>query len=371
MISHKIKFAILFVVLVPPIAIHAKENDQATLNEIKPKSISPFEIARVINLSKRQWDKKRIELVVDLQSTWKKLRIPEGNFGACSGCEGKIFRQELDGHPGREVIVKLTRSWNDCRYLIFGRAGRSSPRRWKLLGHVDHDFNRYQMASHRVVRALGRSWFVLRGQEGSGSGYYLYGETWFEVSRGGVRPVLNYSVDGHTDPGLGGLKWELKSKPSVSKRPNNIRVIRLAFDVFYTAKGFENQDFTRRFIVRRHANYVWDRSSREFVFDPGHSSISESEMNAVANIESEPSEEEQGVRIGGSTFFSNLKGFVGSGFEMFVRLNVGRLMRIARGKNSQTKDWLREFLKECDNIPEKLALKRALENQLPQASKRR
>jgi hypothetical protein len=94
-------------------------------------------------------------------------------------------------------------------------------------------------------------------------------------------------------------------------------------------------------------------------------------MNVVANVESEPSEEEQGVRIGGSTFFSGLKGFVGSGFEMFVRLNLGRLTNIARGKNSQSKDWLREFLKQCDNTTEKLVLERALENQLPQASKRR
>jgi len=348
-----------------------RTSGQVRTNEIAPRSTSPFDIAHVINLSKRQWDKRRIELVVDLDATWKKLGIPIQNFGACAGdCRAEIFKSELNGKPGSEVIVKLTRSWNDCRYLFFTRHNGHS-RRWKLLGYIDHDFNRYEMASHRVVRAFGRNWFVLRGQEGSGSGYYLYGETWFQVNGGGVKPVLNYSVDGHTDPVIGGLKWELKSQPLAAKQRNNTRVIRLRFNVFYTAEGFENHEFTRRFIVRRHADYVWDGSSREFVFDPSHSSISEREMNVVANVESEPSEEEQGVRIGGSTFFSGLESFVGSGFEMFVRLNLGRLMNIARGKNSQSKDWLREFLKQCDNIPEKLALERALENQLPQASKRR
>ena len=347
------------------------QSTQSQNEVLKPRSTSPFEIAKAVNRSTQIWKKRYVQIDVDLAPTWERLRISPGDFAVCAGdCEGEIFESELNGKPGKEVILKLTKSFNFCRYLIFEPVALGRIR-WKLLGYIDHDFNRYQMARHRVIRAFGRNWFVLRGQEGSGSGYYLYGETWFEVVHRGVRPVLHYSVEGHTDPGLGGLKWEWKGRPFASRGPNKGRAIRLTFDVFYTAKSFENHHFTRRFIVRRHANYVWNRSSREFVFDLSHSSISEREMNAVANVESEPSQEVQGVGIAGSMFFSNLKGFVGSGFEMFIRLNVGRLLQIAKGEDHRTKDWLREFLKQCDDTSEKQVLEIALQDRLPQSSKRR
>ena len=127
----------------------------------------------------------------------------------------------------------------------------------------------------------------------------------------------------------------------------------------------------RRFNVRRYATYVWDRKLRQFVFDPRRSTISEREMDAVANAGTEPDEENGGTQIGGTAFFSSLKGFVGGGFEMFLRLNVSRLMKIAHGPNNPTKEWLREFVQECNDIPEKLALETALKDQLPPHPKRR
>jgi len=227
------------------------------------------------------------------------------------------------------------------------------------------------MASHRVVRASGRNWFVLRGQEGSGSGYSLYGDTWFDVNRTGMKPVLHYSASGRTDPVIAGLSWEFKGTPSALLRPRGPRTIKLTFRVSYTADGFET-DFAARFIVQRYAMYVWDKDAGEFVFDHRRSTISEREMDAVANIDSESSgEEEEGTKIGGSTFFDGVKGFVGSGFEMFVRLNVRRLLHIANGEDNRAKEWLREFLKQCDDIPEKQLIERALTNPLPKTSKRR
>jgi len=344
-------------------------------NVIEPKSTSPFEIARVVNRSKRMWNKNHIELDVDLGYTWERLGIVSGDFAGCGGdCEAANYRQELDPTPGREVILKLTQSYNSCRYLVFFRAKGNPPSklRWRLRGYIDHDFNRYEMTRHHVVHAFRKNWLVIRGQEGSGSGYYLYGETWFEVSRRGVRPVLHYSVEGRTDPGLGGVKWELKSR-AVALTNGHTRepIIRLSFVVRYTAEGFEDRNFTRRFINRRSAYYVWNKRSREFIFAGHRSTISEREMNLVANVQTEAPAENQGVRIGQSTFYSGLKGFVGSGFEMFLRLNTHRLMKIAQGANSPAKEWLRVFVKQCDDIPEKLALEKALQARLPQSRKQR
>jgi len=339
---------------------------------LRPASTSPFDIARVVNKASRSWKLHRIEVEVELSSTWKHLGIDPSYYDSCAYCESAIFTSELDDKPGREVILQLTKSFDSCRFLIFGRDVSTSGRaRWKLLGHIDHDFNRYAMAYHRVIRAFGRNWFVLNAQEGSGSGYHLYGETWFEVSNRGVRPVLSYSVEGGTDPGIGGLSWQLKGRPIAYEQRAAHSAIRLLFLVHYTAKGFEDGPVVRRFTVRRYVTYAWDRGLRQFVFDPRRSTISEREMDAVANAGTEPDEENSGTQIGGTTFFSGLKGFVGSGFEMFLRLNGSRLLKIAQGPNNPTKEWLREFIQECNDIPEKLALETALKDQLPPHHKRR
>src|SRR5262249_25577858 len=152
---------------------------------------------------------------------------------------------------------------------------------------------------------FGKNWFVLYGQEGSGSGYYLYGETWFAVTGTGVKPVLNYSVNGQMDPGLGGLKWEFNAQPVPLKSSTSPR-IRLVFTVHYLARGFGESHFTKRFTVTRHADYVGDSMLGSFHFDPRSSSISQDEMNAVANTGSDPSEADNGTRIGQTNFFSSL-----------------------------------------------------------------
>jgi len=324
----------------------------------EPRSESPYEIARIVHRASRSWKEEHIETKVDLSSTWKRLGIDAGDFEDCTYCEARLFRSDLDGKPGREAILKLTKSGDSCRYLIF-RPGLVK-RDWKLIGYIDHDFNRYQMAHHRIVRAFGRNWFVLYGQEGSGSGYYLYGETWFAVTRAGIRPILNYVVDGHTDPVMGGLKWELSARAVPSKSGADRR-IRLLFEVRNLAHGFGESHFAKQFIVRRHADYAWDRKAGVFKTDPRSSTISEAEMNAVANTGEDPSEEGGGTAIGQSTFFSSLKGFVGNGFEVFLRLNMRPLTTIAAGPDTPAREWLREFLGQCNDIPEKLRLEKAMQ----------
>lgn len=341
---------------------------QATKTErIEPNSISPFSIARAI---KQNPSSNIIE--VDLSHTWKKLGIDSGQFDICTGnCDVNLYQHELDGHREREVILKLSLQWTTVRYLIF-RKPHFRNQGWKLLGHIDHDFNRYQMARHRVVRALGKPWLVVRGQEGSGSGYSLYGETWYEVTGSGVVPVLHYSQEGHTYSGPGGLNWEFRAQPVAStvgraRRP----AIRLNFVARFTATGFTDSEFTHSFVNRRQASYVWSKQRRAFVFASGYSTISEGEMEAIANVETEPPEDDQGTTIAGNTFYSSVKGFVGKGFEIFVRLNAKRLHAVARNTGSPGQQWLHGFLKQCDNIPEKLALERALRDRLPQSQKQR
>jgi len=102
--------------------------------------------------------------------------------------------------------------------------------------------------------------------------------------------------------------------------------------------------------------------SRNFVFDSKRSSVLEAEVNAIANIESEE-EPQPGTKIGGTTFYSmsQAKAFVGGGYEVFLKYNPRSLMKIARGRESKQKAWLRQFLSECADTPEKRTLLAALQ----------
>ena len=352
---------------------HARQLQQD--DELRPKSASPYEIARVVNESRRIWNKDRIQVHVERIVTWRRFGIESEYFPECTGdCDAKIYRDELDSTPGREVVLKLTQSFNWCRYLIFSRVKRHPSGRfqWKFVGHIDHEFNRYQMSSHRVVRAFGKNWLIVRGQEGSGSGYQLYGETWYEVRGREVSPVLHYWSEGGTDPVISGLSWRFETRPiALRKLGSGHSRIALRFVVKYTANDFDKDKFTDTYVTQRRAVYLWKKGPRTFVFDQQNSTITEAEMAAVANVETEPDESEAGVKIGGSVFFSQLKGFVGSGFEIFLKLNFNRLMRIARGSDPNRREWLQQFLKQCDDTREKLAISKSLQNQLPESRKQR
>ena len=107
--------AVLAFASTPPLA-----EAQTPARELAVHSISPFEIARVVNQSSRTWRQKRIEIPVDLTETWRQLGIDGSYFSECGdNCEATVFRLDLDEQRGREVLLKLTRSYDFCRYLVF------------------------------------------------------------------------------------------------------------------------------------------------------------------------------------------------------------------------------------------------------------
>jgi hypothetical protein len=261
-------------------------------------SISPFELAKSIN------DVRRKHVDVDLKETWQKLGIEPGSFEECSNdCEARIFRHELSSHTGPEVVLKLTRFFDSCRYLVFARA--QDKRGWKFIGHVDHDFNKYEMARHHIAAVNGQPFFVMRGQEGSGSGFALYAETWYDVSGNGVKPVLSYPSDGHTNPWPAGLARSFK----VTAIPAAARANRLTiqYTVTYDTAGYDDDNVKLEFINQHRASYKWEDPSGKFVLDPQQSNISAEEIAAIANIQSDE-EPKAGTKIGETTFYSSSQG---------------------------------------------------------------
>lgn len=313
-------------------------------------SISPIELAKSIN------DVRRKHVDVSLKETWQKLGVEAGSFEECSNdCEAQVFRHELSSHTGPELVLKLTRFFDLCRYLVFART--SDGRAWKFLGHVDHDFNKYEMARHRIASINGKPFFVVRGQEGSGSGFALYAETWYEVTDNGVKPVLSYPSDGHTNPWPAGLARSFKVLTVPGAAGSNRLTVQ--YSVSYDAAGYDNDNLKLEFVNRHRATYKWDAAQGKFVLDPPQSNISAEEIEAIANIQSED-EPKAGTKIGDTTFYSSSKAFIGGGYEVFLKYNSQRLMTIAKGRAAKSKAWLKQFLTECRDTDEKKALLAAL-----------
>jgi hypothetical protein len=317
-------------------------------------STSPAEIAGLVNQKQRKGSPQ--DTVPDLSPIWKDLGIDEGGFANCAGfCRAKVFDHELDGKPGQETIVKLTGPVELCRYLIFDRASKG----WRFLGNIDHDFNKYEMSRHRVEHTPEHTWLVIRGQEGSGSGFALYGETWYQISAEGIRRVLSYPGQGHTYPGASGIGREFKAlRIPTSNASRLAKDLILQYTVTYTASHYDD-DSSRIFVNTHQARYTWDNNTLNFVFDNNGSSISENEIDAIANIQSDD-EAGSDVKIGRTTFYSQAKAFAGGGYEVFLKYNSAALMKIATGSKAGPKDWLRRFLNECDETTEKIALLSAL-----------
>lgn len=314
-------------------------------SRVEPESLSPYEIARVVKRSSQLMAERRAVLTVDLASTWKRLDIEPSYFETCEGnCEATIFTHELDGDAGEEILLKLIKTDNVCRYVLF-RGSPTAELEPKLIGHVDHDFNRYQMSTHRVVNAAGKNWLVIRGQGGSGSGFSRYSETWYEVRRKSLRSVLHYPESGRASSWPRGSSREFQAEvvasPQTEERDEK-PVLTIRYSVSYSMNESGEKENALLFENEHHARYVWNERKREFVFAAQLSDVAEDEIFAIAGYE------DPELEI--------------SSYDVFFKYNLKSLLKIARGQDGERKNWLRQSLEDCARTPATEALLKALQH---------
>lgn len=236
--------------LVEPNLVVSEQPVKATPNNegSKPqlKSLSPYDIESFINSNPK----------TEIGEVWEKLKIGDkyngdphydsnnGFFGGCSGCEAETYNLELDGQPGTEVLLRIEdRMQEACRYLIFKyKNAETEENNWRLLGHIDHDFGRYQMPQHYFVLSGGKNWLVVRVQGASGSGVALYNDRVFTVRNNKVVEILNYPADGHQS----GYGFEpsrnFAGRILDSKIENDVATVEVEFTVNYSTFNDTDDD---------------------------------------------------------------------------------------------------------------------------------
>ena len=294
------------------------------------ESLSPYAIEMFIDAQPQ----------ADVQDIWRRLGVrpkltldhhPGGEefFSTCSGCEAETYEYDLDGHPGSEVLLRVSdRLQEACRYLIFKHNGATSPEeKWQLLGHIDHDFGRYMMPRHHLVVGGGKTWLVVQVQAASGTGVSLYIDRVFEISRDKLREVINYTSEGHQ------AGFDFEPSREFSGRISDIRnekgdeVIEVLFSVTYSLT--ESSEWQKK------QKAVFVRRANKFMLDARRSELSWKEMDAVYNIDS----------------LSN---------EDLLKYNYQHLLKIANGRDQESKEMLGHFLRNCETTSEKKSLLRLL-----------
>lgn len=306
--------------------------------------ISPYEIKRLIDENRRTVAQQS---ELDFKPIWEELGINDNNttsftMNQCTGyCEANIFTIELDGQPGKETILRLyaAATW-DYRYLIFKQdnSQRGANSVWVLLGYVDA-FVRYAYPKHRVVTAGTQRWLAIGCVSGYGSAFGSDAEDWYEVGSGGVRNVLSYQ----TRLFIGLSNPEIKRKSRVTKVEYRDGIATVIIEISTSYEGLMEK-FRDRFPLwegGRRMTFIKGPGMSEFMLDKQHSELLEEELDP---------------RFGDDEGISN---------EDFLKYNYRELTRLAISGNAKQKEWLRDFIKDCDETLEKQSLQTALGGALP------
>jgi hypothetical protein len=321
-----------------------KKADQDNTASTKPcpQSLSPYDIALFIADNPD----------ADLRDLWGQLGIKSLNFGDssvsveqhgqtdrfltnCKVCDVETYAYELDGEPGREILLKVSFFLEQsCRYLLFkqlkNRGGKSE---WKLLGHIDHGFGKYRMPEHSIVNEGGKQWLTVKVQEGSGSGFALYHDRLFDVSGKRLTEILRFPSEGHLSTCCHYPTRKFEARIIKCETVNNVTTVELEFSISYSSY-LDSDDF-ELWKKKQKAVYKTDPKSGKLVLDTTQSDISEEEIDAIYNGE-------------------------GLSDEELIKYNSEELQKIAAGQESRHKQWLRLFLNQGEQSPGKESLRQLI-----------
>ncbi len=294
-------------------------------DEELPKSLSPYDIVLFADGHPR----------VNLIKLWRALGIPDtsnspttsGEFFpvTCENCRAQIFEYDLDGLPGDEVLLKMeTPFCENSRYLIFKFVNHD----WKLLGHIDA-WSKYRSSQHKIIINHGIVWLAIENQGASGSGVATYFDEVYLITPTRITRAFAYVSRGSQYGG-----------PDNTNREFNGRVIDCSLaDHKVTAKVEYSVSYVWRdmtlFSKRQTAVVVTPLGYSADWLDLTHSDLTQAELDAVYNIDSLSNEE-------------------------LLKYNFSELTGIATSGDVERREWLQQFLDNCEDTTERRRLKQLL-----------
>jgi len=299
----------------------------------RPASVSPYEIKQYI-------EEHQKDEFVSLAEYWNRLGIDVEEWEKYGRCEASIFDLALGPGEGTKVMLRLYDhsgwSMGGTRYLLFKPTSAAHHTKWKLLGHVDFQDQRYEVPEHRILSSAADHWLVVTILAGRGSGYGLHIDIWYEIADSGMKDVLSYPTGKFLSWGDPFPVIEASSKViSATTESDRTRVV-IEFTASYVLYGGAHlNEKVGLWAKTQSAVFVRSSGQERFSLDDRESQLSNKELDAVYDGEG-PSNSE------------------------ILRYNFEDLERIATSTNEKAKEWLRSYLNECRNTGERERLLKAL-----------
>jgi hypothetical protein len=153
-------------------------------------------------------------------------------------------------------------------------------------------------------------------------------ERWYEVTPGGMREVLSLPLRGHECPDAASLCRAFAVQ--VEKAKSGHRRVQVLFQAQYDGNRFlldgKSHAEIPLFSVRKRAVYVRPEGGADFVLSPRESQFTEEELRITASI-------------GDFTC------------RDFLRFNGRIIDRLAAGRRSEARNWLRRYVTDCETSP--------------------
>lgn len=306
-----------------------KDSPAKAPSVFKPDSLSPYLIELYIDINED----------VDLRPIWQRLGVETAMPYKCDECMAESFEIDSTSEEGKAVALRISFGSGDYyQYLVFRNVkAASSKEEWIFIGNIDSRGARFAPPAHRIEKAEGRAWLVVRELWARRSSIRVYGDVWYEIKNRALKRVLEYPVEGRAEPCHKSLGHSYKSLLMRYGSQNGVYTIPVQFLISYHISDCEQgKTPLALFAKEQTAYYVWDSEKEQFVLDATQSDVTEKEIKSVYSIEESENEE-------------------------FVKYNFESLLNLTKSGAVYQKDWLRQFLNNLQDSPSKKALQQSLQ----------
>jgi hypothetical protein len=303
-------FRLSIVLFLFALAAAAGENE-----ELAQAAKSPYGIARFVDTHIRfEWE-----------PLWKGLGISDVFLPSCGDGGRKDCTAEMVTilDPFQVILILHHEASMFEVYLRFLRpSGPDSSGAWKFGGY-HNPFVKYFPPRHRTLRLGKKQFFLVTGQGAAGSGISSEIEDWMDLSLPKFEPVLSVTTkaDYFSWPGGVGLEIDAFTLFPEAELGETIKV-------YYTARFSFNGG---QLSVSKSDRVTYVRSGEKFVVDASRST------RPKADIE-------------------NLYGGDIPDYSDYPRYLFTEFKKIATGPSDELKDWLKRFLKSCEDTRQKREL---------------
>lgn len=236
---------------------------------------SPYEIANYINEHK---------IDADINGIWDYLNVKQedgrpgkcgqGNYQLCS-CTAKVIEVEKSSKSHLAMLRIAYLGEHASEYLLFTKKGH-----WHFLALVSSDSHYLpDEPFYKLHNSQNDTWLILRENWGGGTGYLCNGETWYQISEGGIKEVLSYAIEGHllSVPNIED-NFEFKTNVLTTKVGKKF-IIKIGYTVLTnpsTEKVWEWQS-SNQYV----ADFIWDSKNKSFSMAENSSTIQQLKGHAI------------------------------------------------------------------------------------------